>query len=154
VIVAIYHGFPMVSTIIFGFPSDRGIIMYAIFDKLCKEKGVSAYKVSKATGISTATLSDWKTGKSHPKADKIQKIADYFGVSTQYLTSGVENTQHQDYYTDHVTAQIAEDMATNPNLRMLYDVQRDMDPEDLQAMYSLAMALKRKTERLDSDDPA
>ena len=66
----------------------------------------------------------------------------------------VEENQQQEYYTDEVTAQIAEDMATNPNLKMLYDVQRDMDPEDLQAMYSLAMALKRKTERLDSDDPA
>lgn len=128
--------------------------MYAIFDKLCKEKGVSAYKVSKATGISTATLSDWKTGKSHPKADKIQKIADYFGVSTQYLTSGVENTQQQDYYTDPETAKAAYEMATNPELRALFDVQRDMDPEDLQALYGMALALKRKSERLDVDDPA
>lgn len=128
--------------------------MYAIFDKLCKEKGISAYKVSKATGISTATLSDWKTGKSHPKADKIQKIADYFGVSTQYLTSGVENTQHQDYYTDPETAKAAYEMATNPELRALFDVQRGMDPEDLQALYGMALALKRKSERLDGDDPA
>ena len=45
-------------------------------------------------------------------------------------------------------------MATNPDLRMLYDIERDMDPEDLRAVYNVAMALKRKTERLDSDDPA
>ena len=62
--------------------------MYAIFEKLCNEKGVTPYKVSKATNISTATLSDWKTGKSHPKANKIKILADYFGVSPEYIQTG------------------------------------------------------------------
>lgn len=60
-------------------------IMYEIFEKLLKERGISAYKVAKATGISTGSLSDWKKGRSSPKADKLQKIADYFGVSVDYL---------------------------------------------------------------------
>lgn len=47
--------------------------MYEIFLKLLKAKGCSAYQVSKATGIAQSTLSDWKNGKSIPKADKIQK---------------------------------------------------------------------------------
>ena len=59
--------------------------MYEIFEKLLKERGISAYKVAKATGISTGSLSDWKKGRSSPKADKLQKIADYFGVSVDYL---------------------------------------------------------------------
>lgn len=128
--------------------------MYAIFEKLCKEKGISSYRVSKDTGIATATLSDWKNGKSHPKADKIQILADYFGVSPQYISTGVENIQHQEYYTDDETADVAYKMATNPELRALFDVQRDMDREDLEALYNMALALKRKSERLDSDDPA
>lgn len=59
--------------------------MYAIFEKLLQDKGVTPYKVAKETGIATATLSDWKNGKSTPKADKMQKIADYFGVTLDYL---------------------------------------------------------------------
>ena len=62
--------------------------MYEIFAKLMKAKGCSAYQVSKATGIAQSTLSDWKSGKSIPKADKLQKIADYFGVSFEYLMTG------------------------------------------------------------------
>jgi transcriptional regulator with XRE-family HTH domain len=60
-------------------------VMYERYEELCKEKGVSNYRISKATGIPQATLSDWKNGKSTPKSDKLQIIADYFGVSVDYL---------------------------------------------------------------------
>ena len=38
--------------------------MYEIFEQLCKEKGVTAYRVCKSTGITNATISNWKTGKN------------------------------------------------------------------------------------------
>ncbi|WKY44433.1 helix-turn-helix transcriptional regulator [Eubacteriaceae bacterium ES2] len=60
--------------------------MYDLFEKLLNDNNVTAYRVSKDTGISTATLSDWKKGRSTPKADKLQKIADYFKVSIEYFT--------------------------------------------------------------------
>ena len=41
----------------------------------------SVYKVAKATGIPNSTFTDWKNGRSSPKADKLIKIADYFGIS-------------------------------------------------------------------------
>lgn len=59
--------------------------MYEIFEQLLQEKGVSAYRVAKETGISQPTLSDWKRGKSVPKLDKLQKLAAYFGVTVDYL---------------------------------------------------------------------
>ena len=59
--------------------------MYKIFEALCNEHGVTPYRVCKDTGITTATISNWKAGRYVPKADKLQKIADYFGVSIEYL---------------------------------------------------------------------
>ena len=64
--------------------------MYEIFVKLLEKYGLTAYKVSKATGIAGSTFSDWKNGRSNPKQDKLQKIADYFGVSLEYLMTGKE----------------------------------------------------------------
>ena len=58
--------------------------MYEIFEKLLMERGVTAYKVAKATGISTGSMTDWKKGRSAPKVHKIKKIAYYFGVSVDY----------------------------------------------------------------------
>ena len=59
--------------------------MYEIFSALLKEKNVTPYRVAKETGIAQSTFSDWKKGKSAPKTDKLQKIADYFDVSVDYL---------------------------------------------------------------------
>lgn len=43
--------------------------MYEIFEKLCSEKGVTPYRVCKETGITTATISNWKAGRYTPKQD-------------------------------------------------------------------------------------
>lgn len=61
--------------------------MYDKFERLLKERGVTPYRVHKDTGISTATLSDWKNGKSQPKKDKIEKICNYFDVPLSYFYS-------------------------------------------------------------------
>jgi len=64
--------------------------MYEIFDMLLQEKGITAYKVAKETGVSTSTLTSWKQGKYTPKPDKLQKIADYLGVQPAFLTGESE----------------------------------------------------------------
>ena len=75
--------------------------MYEIFLKLLNEKGVTAYKVGKATGIAGSTFTDWKTGRSVPKQEKLQKIADYFGVSLDYLMTGKEPSIDNLYSTEN-----------------------------------------------------
>ena len=64
--------------------------MYEIFMQLLQDYGITPYKVSKETGISQSTFSDWKKGRSTPKSDNMKKIADYFGVSVDYLMTGKE----------------------------------------------------------------
>ncbi|MBQ2998945.1 MAG: helix-turn-helix domain-containing protein [Clostridia bacterium] len=61
---------------------------YQYFEQLLKMDGSTVYRVSKETGISASTFTDWKNGRSVPKADKLKKIADYFGVSLDYLLNG------------------------------------------------------------------
>ena len=118
--------------------------MYEIFFFFLKAKGCTAYQVSKATGIAQSTLSDWKNGKSIPKADKIQKIADFFGVSAEYLMTGKEGEDDNKYYINEETAAIAQDIFENKELRLLFDAARDADPEDLEAVHTMLLALKRK----------
>ena len=75
--------------------------MYSIFEELCKLNNVTPYKIWKETGISRSTFSDWKSGKSTPKQDKLAKIADYFGVTVDYLMTGKELTYGK--WDDEVT---------------------------------------------------
>jgi repressor LexA len=58
---------------------------YKRFEALLDSHNTSVYKVAKATGIAQSTFSDWKSGRSTPKTDKLKKIADHFGVSLGYL---------------------------------------------------------------------
>lgn len=59
--------------------------MYEKFKRLIDEKGITAYRVAKDTGLSPMVFSDWKLGKSKPKADKLLIIANYLNVPVEYL---------------------------------------------------------------------
>lgn len=61
---------------------------YEKFDSLLRSKNTSVYRVSKETGIPASTFSDWKTGRSTPKAEKLAKIARFFDVSLEYFFDG------------------------------------------------------------------
>lgn len=70
--------------------------MYQRFLDLLKENDISAYKVGKDNNISQTTLSSWKKGISQPKVDKLQKIADYFGVSLEWLLGKTDDRHGTD----------------------------------------------------------
>lgn len=80
--------------------------MYERYVELLNENTCKSADVAKATGIHPSTFSDWKKGKSSPKYDKIQKIADYFGVEPDWLSgksefkTKKEMLQHFDDITD------------------------------------------------------
>lgn len=118
--------------------------MYDIYQKLLDKHGLKNSDISRATGISNMTLSDWKRGVSTPKHDKLKKIADYFGVSVEYLMTGEEKTGGERYYLNEETAEMAQTLFENKNLRVLFDAAKDASPEDLKTTYDMLMALKKK----------
>lgn len=59
--------------------------MYLAFKLLLDQRGITAYRVSKDTGIPQSTFSEWKNKRSKPKVDKLIKLADYFGVNVSYF---------------------------------------------------------------------
>lgn len=63
---------------------------YAAFEKLLKINKTTVYRVSKATGIAASTFTDWKQGRSSPKADKLLRIAAYFDLSLDEMLSSTD----------------------------------------------------------------
>lgn len=123
--------------------------MYEIYQRLLDEKGLKNADVSRGTGISNMTLSDWKRGKSTPKYDYMKKIAQFLDVTVEYLT-GEKNDNSEKYYLNDETAEIAQEIFENKELRLLFDAAKDAQPEDLQTVHQMLLALKRK-ERGDID---
>lgn len=54
-------------------------------DLLMKQKGVSAYRAAKDIGFSNGLFTQWRKHLQTPSADKLSKIANYFGVTVDYL---------------------------------------------------------------------
>ncbi len=66
------------------------------FIDLCNKKNVKPNPVAHELGISSGSITAWKNGRV-PTSTTLQKLADYFGVSTEYLLSDNEekpNTAH------------------------------------------------------------
>ncbi len=61
---------------------------YQIFENLLKTEGSTVYRVAKSTGIPASTFTDWKNGRSVPKAEKLKKIAAYFDVPLDLFLDG------------------------------------------------------------------
>ena len=59
--------------------------MYEKYVELRDKKHVTDYRLSVDTGITKSTFTDWKSGRSKPKMDKLSILADYFGVSIEYF---------------------------------------------------------------------
>lgn len=64
--------------------------MYEIFELLCTKRGITPYKFCKETGVSTSTISTWKTKKSQCRPELAEKVCEYFGISHDYLMTGKE----------------------------------------------------------------
>lgn len=60
-------------------------LMYKKYAELRDSKGITDYRVSEDTGITKSTFSDWKSGRSNPKTEKLIILAKYFGVTIEYF---------------------------------------------------------------------
>lgn len=57
--------------------------MYQKIKNLCEKKNISVYQLEKELRLSTGSVCKWKN--SIPRADTLSKVANYFGVSTDFL---------------------------------------------------------------------
>ena len=112
---------------------------YEVFEKLCKQRGVRTIDVSRKTEVSTATFTNWKQGKYTPKVETLQRIADYFGVTVDFLKTG---KTEDGFYLNEETAKAAQELFENSDMRVLFDAAKDSKPEDLQMAADLLKRLK------------
>ena len=66
--------------------------MFSLFEKikeLCQKRGISINSLEETLGYSRNTIYSMKSKK--PNAERLQEIADYFNVSTDYLLGRTDN---------------------------------------------------------------
>ena len=69
--------------------------MYEIFELLCEKRGITPYKFCKDSGVSTSTISTWKSKNSQCRPELAEKVCEYFGISHDYLMTGKESEANE-----------------------------------------------------------
>ena len=95
---------------------------------------------------SFTTIQKWESGASEPPIGIAQKIALLFRVDLDDLLKVDLETmpEKSSYYLDPQTAEIAQRIYEDRELRALFDAARDASPEDLQTVHTMLKALKAK----------
>jgi len=112
---------------------------------LCERDNITISQLERATGMSHGSIAKMKT--STPKADRLQRIADYFNVSVEFLLTGKDSEKlsnsGKSYYFDDESAEIAQELFENKDMRVLFSAARGCDPSTLRRTYDILNILKR-----------
>lgn len=118
--------------------------MYEVFEQLLQKYDVTPYKVAKEAGVTQTALSNWKLGKSTPTTQTLQKIADYFGVTIDYLMTGKEELEKKETtLTPKDTRDIEKILdSTREQLLTQEGLMFDGDPATPEAIESILSAMQ------------
>lgn len=120
-----------------------------IYDRIkdiTMQKGINIATMEKDLGFSQGNLG--RMMKNNPKISKLQQVADYLGVTVSMLLG-----ENNDYYFDQETAEMADSLFKDKEMRMLFSAARGSSPEDLKNISNILLSLKRK-EQYNEEDPS
>lgn len=106
-----------------------------------QENNINQVELSKILGVSESTVGKWILCKAIPRMGVIQKLSDYFHVGKSYFLEEDANTG---YYTDPAVNEYAEQLRTNPKMRLLFDATKYMSKDDIDYVVDLVNRLKNK----------
>lgn len=68
--------------------------IYDVIKKLCDDKKITISQLEQELGFGVSTISKWK--RQNPSTNKLSDVAEYFGVSLDYLTGRTSNSKTSD----------------------------------------------------------
>ncbi len=104
-----------------------------IIRTLCTKKGISIKTLEKELGFSNGSLAKAAT----IKAERLQKIAEYFNVSVDYLMTGTEKEGGEPYYLNEDAREMAQFMYENPEYKVLFDASRKISKADIETVKAI-----------------
>lgn len=95
-----------------------------------RQIGVDRKEFAKAIGVPYSSLTDWINGNTYPRIDKIEKMANYFGITKADLVEEHDNSES--FYIDSQARELAEFLHKNPDYKVLFDASKKVKPEDIE----------------------
>ena len=110
--------------------------LYERIENLCKNKGISLKTLCDTLEISRSSLSELKAGRCRSISSfSLKKIADFFGVSTDYLLGSAETSSKE-------LNEYLEVLSSREELRMLFKLAKNASKSDVKRAVKIIEALK------------
>ena len=109
--------------------------------KLLTDSDMTQADLANLLGVSESTVGKWILKKAFPRMSIIEKLSVIFNRPKAYFYDGHE--ERQTYYLNPETAQLAQEIHDNPDLRILMDASRKLSPDDIKFVVDLVTRMKK-----------
>ena len=111
-------------------------------DELLRERGISGSRMSIDLGMSRSLMTELRKGRARSvTAETASRIADYLGVSTDYLL-GKDTEGRDNDPLERELASYLDEMRSRPEKRMLFSVTRNATKEQIEAIVHMIEQLQ------------
>jgi transcriptional regulator with XRE-family HTH domain len=122
---------------------------YDRFIKLCAEKGVKPSPMLESIGIQKTASTNWKLRRSRPTDANMQKIADYFDVSVEYLRGETNQKRKNLINNDEELTDLLEAIKDMEEMRALFKISSKATKADVEQTIRILQALKGENNGVD-----
>lgn len=96
--------------------------------------------ISEALGISYYTVTDWVKGKKYPRMDKVEMLADYFGILKSDLIEEKTEEHREMQQKNSTLTDIVVKMRTDEEFCSLIEGINQLNPEQLASVKQVVSA--------------
>ncbi len=126
-----------------------------ILRKIRLEHSQSQKELADVLNVTQTAITYWETGKREPSIEILRKIANYYGVSMDYLMGLEENLCEMTIFEDEIddyTQELGEFLYYNPEHRVLFDASMEVSPQDVNFAKEMLDRINGKISH-ESDNP-
>ena len=120
-------------------------MFYDTFLYLCNQHGISPSAAVVDMGFQKSVATRWKNG-TVPRDANLMKVADYFGVTTDYLLSGETKKSPDNMSEDEEMMEYLNELKNNPGMRILFSKAKGATKEDLEKVVKMIEIMRGDTD--------
>ncbi len=95
--------------------------------------GLTQEELGEKIGLQKSAIAKYENGRvENIKRSTIQAMADLFGVKPSYILGFDEDDGPAPYYLDPGAAEMAQELYSRPEMRVLFDASRNATKEDIE----------------------
>ena len=102
-----------------------------------ENKGISQKELAEIIGVSAPTMNDWLQAKKYPRIDKIEKLANYFGILKSDLIEEKSEEHFKMQKNNDVIADIVIRLRTDSDFLSLVEKLNNMEDEKVRSVMQM-----------------